>query len=1073
MRTKLNGLLTLLLAFVVHISFAQDKTITGTVTDADGLPLPGVNIVVEGTTTGTQTDFDGNYAISASAGQTLLFTYIGQKPSTRVVGAASVINVQMVEDTQALEEVVVTAQGIKREKKALGYAVSSVGEEDLEQRADGDVARVLSGKASGVNITAAGGMAGSGTNVVIRGLSSFSGSNQALFVVDGVPFSSDTNAGGFLSGNTGSSRFLDLDPNNIANVEVLKGLAAATLYGTQGKNGVILITTKAGAGSGGSKKTEITVNQSYFVNAMASLPDYQDEYGGGFDQAFGWFFSNWGPSFRRDGVAGWGNQAAIDDQGTVPHPYSTTSIAKTRAAFPELQNARYAWKPYDSVEDFFSPGGVSSTSVNINGGTADGNTSFNVNTGYLNDVSFVPGNKLDRFNISVGGRSKLTNKFTISAAMNFSRTDYTSPPIAASRGNGSLGLSLFGHVFFTPRNVDLMGLPYENPIDKSSVYYRNGNDIINPRWILNNISNNQLTNRFFWNASATYALSDNLDVTYRGGMDFYNERNTQYSNKGGVGFTSAIFGFLNTFDNNNTIWDHYLALNGNYDLSEKLGMTFTAGATTRSNIYDRQGVASTGQLVYGVIRHFNYSNQTPIQYTERRNIAGILGQVTLDYDNMLFLTGSTRTDWVSNLITENNSRTYPSGSISFLPTAAFPELQSQGGLNFLKLRAGVGSSATFPTGYPTVSIVEQSTQVFGEGGETTTNQVAGFKANPDLKPELLTEYELGFESKFFNNRVSLDFTYFNRVTKDLIVSEPLSPSTGFTFTQSNVGKIEGDGFEIDASIDWFRSDSPGGFNWSTRANFSTYKPVVTEQEQDIIIYAGSSTLFVGGNAAIKGKPLGSIVGTAVGRDADGNFLVNDVGDYVIVEQDLDGNVPIIGDPNPDFISNFINNISYKNWNFGFQVNWTKGGDMMSSTIATLLGRGLITETLDRENTYILPGVNQTTGEPNTVQTNNSSYYFDNILFGPAELKIYDASVVRLQEVSLGYSSPSKFLDKTPFGSLSITAQGFNLWYEAYNTPKGASFDPNVQGAGIGNSQGFDFINGPSAKKYGISVKVTF
>ncbi|MEC7264532.1 MAG: SusC/RagA family TonB-linked outer membrane protein, partial [Bacteroidota bacterium] len=242
---------------------------------------------------------------------------------------------------------------------------------------------------------------------------------------------------------------------------------------------------------------------------------------------------------------------------------------------------------------------------------------------------------------------------------------------------------------------------------------------------------------------------------------------------------------------------------------------------------------------------------------------------------------------------------------------------------------------------------------------------------------------------------------------------------------------------------------------------------------DIIIYAGSSTLFVGGNAAIKGKPLGSIVGTAVGRDADGNFLVNDAGDYVIVEQDLDGNVPIIGNPNPDFISNFINSISYKNWNFGFQVNWTKGGDMLSNTVATLLGRGLITETLNRENTYILPGVNQTTGETNTIQTNNSSYYFDNILFGPAELKIYDASVVRLQEVSLGYTFPSKFLDKTPFGSLSITAQGFNLWYEAYNTPKGASFDPNVQGAGIGNSQGFDFINGPSAKKYGISVKVTF
>ena len=248
MRTKLNGILTLLLAFVVHLTFAQDKTISGTVTDSDGLPLPGVNIVVEGTSNGTQTDFDGNYAISASAGQTLLFSYIGQKDVRQTVGAGTTINVQMQEDAQALEEVVVTAQGIKREKKALGYAVSSVGSDQLESRAEGDVARVLSGKAAGVNITSAGGASGSATNVVIRGLNSFSGNNQALFIVDGVPFSNDTNQqGSFIGGNTGGSRFLDLDPNNIANIEVLKGLSAATLYGTQGRNGVILITTKAGS----------------------------------------------------------------------------------------------------------------------------------------------------------------------------------------------------------------------------------------------------------------------------------------------------------------------------------------------------------------------------------------------------------------------------------------------------------------------------------------------------------------------------------------------------------------------------------------------------------------------------------------------------------------------------------------------------------------------------------------------------------------------------------------------------------------------------------------------------------
>ncbi|WP_027064833.1 SusC/RagA family TonB-linked outer membrane protein [Maribacter sp. Hel_I_7] len=1080
MRTKLNGLLTLLLALVVHISFAQQKTVSGTVTDQGGLPLPGVNIVVEGTTTGTQTDFDGNYSIMAAQGETLLFTYIGQKAVRKSVGAGSTVSVQMEEDAQALEEVVVTAQGIKREKKALGFAVSSVDEKDLESRSEGDVARVLSGKASGVQITAAGGMSGSATNVVVRGLSSFSGSNQALFVVDGVPFSSDTNAqdtngGGsnFLTGNTGSSRFLDLDPNNIAKIEVLKGLAAATLYGSQGKNGVILITTKAGSAVGGKKKTEITVNQSYFVNEFASLPDYQDEYGNGFDQAFGWFFSNWGPSFEESGLSGWGRQSSIDANGTLEHPYSTTAVAATREAFPEFQGARYDWKPYNSVENYFKPGSVSSTSVNINGASEDGNTTFNANFGYLDDESFIPGNGLTRANVSIGGRSKLSNRFTVSGAMNYSRTDYSSPPIAASEGNGTTGLSIFGNIYFTPRSVDLLGLPYQNPIDGSSVYYRNGNDIINPRWTANNAKYSQLTTRVFWNAAMQYDINDNLNVTYRAGLDYYNERNEQYSNKGGVEFTSAIFGFLNTYDNNNTIWDHYLALNGNYDLSEKLGMTFNVGATSRSTSFDQQGVASTGQIVFDIQRHFNYANQSPIQYSETRNIAGLLGQVTLDYDNMLFLTASTRTDWVSNLITENNSQTYPSASASFLPTAAWPGLKSQNGLNFLKLRAGLGQSATFPTAYPTVSVVEQNTQVYGDDGGVTTNQVAGFKANPDLKPELLSEFEVGFESKFIDNRVSLDFTYFDRTTKDLIVREPLSPSTGFTFTQSNVGKIEGDGIEIDLGIDWFRSDSSSGFNWNSRANFTKNKFTVTEQEQDIIIYAGSSTLSVGGNAAIKGEQLGVIVGDAIARDADGNFLVDDGGDYVTTEVDANGNVPIIGNPNPDFVMNVINSFSYKNWNLGFQISHIKGGDIVSNTIGTLLGRGLITETLDRENTYILPGVSQSTGEVNNKQINNSTYYFNNILFGPTELKVYDASVVRLQELSLGYTFPAKSLERTPFGSLTITAQGFNLWYDAYNTPKGANFDPNIQGAGVGNSQGFDFLNGPSSRRYGLSIKATF
>ena len=1078
MRTKLNGILTLLLAFVVHLSFAQDKTITGTVTDQDGLPLPGVNIVVEGTTNGTQTDFDGNYSINGSEGQVLLFSYIGQRDVKQTIGAGNTVNVQMQEDAQALEEVVVTAQGIKREKKALGYAVTSVGSEDLEDRAEGDVARVLSGKAAGVQITAAGGAAGSATNVIIRGLNSFSGNNQALFIVDGVPFSNDTNQqGSFIAGNTGVSRFLDLDPNNIANIEVLKGLSAATLYGTQGRNGVILITTKSGSSTSGPKKTEITVSQSYFVNEIASTPDFQDSYGNGFDQAFGWFFSNWGPSFEEGGTAGWGAQAAIDENGTLAHPYSTASAATgIPQAFPEFAGARYEWRPYDSFSEFFRPGNTLNTNVNIAGASDDGNTAFNANVGYYNDEGFTPGNKFDRLNISLGGVAKLTNKFTVRGTMNFARSNVFTPPVASSRGNGTDGLSIYGNVFFTPRSVDLMGLPFENPITGASVYYRQNNSIINPRWTAKNVVYNQLTNRFFWNLSAQYELSENLDLNWRTGLDFYNERNNNSSNKGGVAFNSAIFGFLQTYDNNNTIWDHFVSLNGNYDLSEKLGLSFTAGATTRQDTFDRSGVASTGQIVFGVKRHFNYENQLPLQFSRKRNIMGILGSAILDYDDYLFLNISARKDWVSNFQSANNSITYPGASLSFLPTNAFPGIKSENGLNFLKVRASYGTSANFDTSsaYPTVGFTEQNTQVFNSDGTSiTTNQVANFRANPDLKPELLEEVEFGLESKLWKNRISLDVTYFKKTTNDLIVQQPLAPSTGFTTTQSNIGAIENTGVEADFGIDLVRSEN---FNWNSRVNFFTNDVTVTEQDQDQIFYAGSLAegggLFRGSNVAQKGKSLGSIVGTAIQRDDNGNFIVNGAGNYQVAEQDADGLAPIVGDAIADYSMNFINTLSYKNLSLGFQINHTKGGDILSSTVATLLGRGLITETEDRLGTYILPGV-KADGTPNNTQINNSTYFFTNLLFGPTETRIYDASVVRLQEVSLSYSMPSKFLDKTPFGQLTFTVQGFNLWYDAYNTPDGANFDPNVQGVGVGNGSGFDFINGPSARRYGFSLKASF
>ena len=1076
----------LCMLFLLGISWAtaQEKMVSGTVTDQDGQPLPGVNIVVESTTNGTQTDFDGNYSISGQVGQTLVFSYLGQQTVTRQIGAGNNINVQMAEDLQALEEVIVTALGIKREKQALGYAVAEVSSEQLEENAEGDLGRVLMGKASGVNITQQSGLSGSGTNIIIRGFNSFSQSNQPLFIVDGVPFNGDTNASGrqggrqdFINGNNGSSRFLDLDPNSIQSVNVLKGLAASTLYGSLGRNGVILITTKAGAGGKGIKKTEISVTSSLFFNDIASTPDYQNQYGNGFDQAFGWFFSNWGPSFDKDGISGWGNSPSFDADGTLPHPYSTSTSA-IQAAFPEYQGARYKWQPYDNFGNFFKTGTVANVSVNIAGASTDGKISYNANYGYLKDEGFTPGNGLNRNNFGIGGRAELSNKFTASGTINYARTKFISPPVALSQGNGATGSgsSVFGDLYFTPRSVDVAGLPYQDPLTGGSVYYRQNNSIQHPLWTVNNSGTQQETNRVFGNLGLQYDLSQNLNLMYRVGLDVYSENNLNFQNKGGVNSNSNDIrlqsGVYETWNNTNTIWDHNLALNGDFDLTEKIGTTFNIGANGRREVFASGGTSSDGQQVFGVLRHFNFLNNNEIQSSAERNVIGLYGQLEFDYDRWVYLTVAGRNDWVSNLSKENRALFYPSASLSFVPTTVFTGLKSENVLNYLKIRAGYGTSAGFPDqnsdSYPVASRLSLDTQDFQDntGRNIVTNTTGLTLGNPNLKPEQVSELELGVESRWWNGKVTLDASIYERTTTDLIVTQPLDPSSGYYRTTTNVGEIKGRGLELDLGLHLIKNEDDG-FNWNTNINFSTIETEVTDlgNDTDLIVYSGFGNL---GNAAIKGEPLGVIYGSRILRDAGGNLVTNSAGDYVQDSQD-----GVIGDPNPDFVGNLNNTFSYRNFSLGFQINWTQGGDIYSSTIATLLGRGLITETLDRENTFVLSGVKQTDGTPNDVQINNSDYYFNNVLFGPSELQVYDATVVRLQEVSLGYAMPAKFLDKTPFGSLTFTVSGFNLWYDAINTPDGANFDPNTSGTGVGNGFGFDFLNGPSSRRYGFSVKATF
>jgi len=1083
MRCKIHYLcffIGVLAAFTAH---GQEKTITGKVMDNIG-PLPGVNVIIKGTTTGVQTDFDGHYSLRASIGDILQYSFLGMSTKEIVVGSLNEINVTMEESNNELEEVVVTAQGIKREERSLGYSVSKIKNEEIEDSADGDLGRVLRGKAAGINITATNGISGSGTNIIIRGYSSITGSNQPLFIVNGVPFDGGSNQQNtFFDNQTESSRFLDIDPNSIESVNVLKGLSASVLYGERGRNGVILITTKGGSRMSSNKKLEVTVSQSYFFSE-AILPKYQQEYGGGFHQNFGYFFSNHGAAFDPNVLS---NQIlessnslfigrAPDGTALLMNPLTQLNDQTLVAGFEDIANAPYPYKPYNSVEEFFRTGGVSTTSINLRGGGEK--SSFNINYGHLNDKGFTPGNGLIRNTFGIGGNATLSNGLTINGSINFTKSDYRTPPVAASTGSGviSSGSSVFGDILYTPTSVDLYGLPYQ-AADGRSVYYRSSNDIQNPRWTIENAKSTQVTDRVFGNIGLNYQLNEWIGVAYRLGIDTYTEFNTYGQNKGGVDGDRT--GIYRTISAQNTIWDHNVTFNVDRDLTDDLNLKVVLGGNMRRDLYNQEGVESTGQLAFGVLQHYNFINHstvgsffsgTNLGSISEVNTLGAYADVTLGYKDFLYLNGAVRNDWSSTLEKENQSIFYPGGSLSFIPTSAFENITSDGGLNYLKLRLGYGTSAGFPLAYGTRNTLALTSRLFvdNSGNVLSGNGVNDRLGNPNLKPETVSEFEIGMDSKFFNNRLGLNVSLYKRKSKDLITDQNLDPSSGYTVTRINAGELESEGIEIDMDINVLRN--PDGLNWVIGGNFFADESTVTKLPEGVTRIPLTGR--IGGtvaNYAVEGQPYGILMGNAVLR-TNGERTVNSTGDYIVNT----GLNDIVGDPNPDFTTSLNNLVTYKGFSFNMNWQYRHGGDIFSQTAGALIGRGVVDadRPLDREKSYVLPGVKQD-GTPNDIQTTTTRIYFNNLGFGSDEFLVYDGTTLRLNEVSFGYVVPKKFLEKTPFGTLSFTVSGSNMWYKAFNFPDNIRFDTNNLSTGVGNGQGIDFISGPSSRRYGLTVKATF
>jgi outer membrane receptor protein involved in Fe transport len=627
-------------------------------------------------------------------------------------------------------------------------------------------------------------------------------------------------------------------------------------------------------------------------------------------------------------------------------------------------------------------------------------------------------------------------------------------------------------VFYTPRSVDL-NWPFETPITKRSIYYRGGNDIVNPKWAAKYYSNTSEVSRFFNSTSLNYDISPNLVATYRFGLDTYREVQETKLNRGGPSTSPIVLnGSYQTVNITNTIFNQDFILTYSKELSSKVKMDVLAGFNTRNDFYRQDGIASQTQLAFDLFRHTNFVESASrnlftggsLNLTEEQQRMGAYLQATLDYSGFFFVNLSGRHDWTSTVEKENRTILYPGASVSFIPTDAF-DIKSNT-LSYLKFRLGFGSSAGFPSPYNTRTVLGQNARGFvnSTGSSFTTHTLSNTLGNPNLKPELHQELEAGTEMKLFNNRLSVDFSVYNKNTRNLITFASLDPATGYTGTNINIGRVQNKGIEAVINGDVLKTAS--GLVWSATLNYNLYRSITRELADgfDQIPVAGFTDV---GNFAIPGQPFNIIQGTPILRDSLGNRVVSGTGQYLAA-----GNIGILGDPNPRYTASLINSVSYKGFTLSFMFEYRHKGAIVSYTTAALLARGVSEDVgFVRELPMILPGVKQD-GTPNDIMVTASGYTFDNYFF-TEEAAVWDGTTIRLREASISYDLPKNIMSKTPFKAASIALSGTNLWFNAVNFPKYTNFDTDMLSLGVGNGLGFDYLTGPSARRFGGTLKLSF
>ncbi|AKD54260.1 SusC/RagA family TonB-linked outer membrane protein [Spirosoma radiotolerans] len=1029
-------------------SIAQDIAVSGRVTSSDdGSTLPGVSVQVKGTTRGAITDANGDYKISVPANARLVFSFIGYTGQEIAVGNKTTINVSLVAGSQSLDEIVVTAQGIERDKRSLGYATQEVGGNVLAQRSEPNLLNALQGKVAGVNITGSSGAPGASTNINIRGITSFNGSNQPLIIVDGIIFSNDVNATqNTLFGTQPSNRLADINPESIESVNILKGPAAAVLYGSRASAGAIVITTKSGRNQ--NNKTEVTVNSSYNVQNVYGIPKFQNDYGQGANNLFTPTSNNsWGPPFVG------GPTSVTNNQGNVV-PYQ---------AYP------------NNVKDFYRQGTILQNSVNIASGDATRN--YIIAIGNTLQSGIVQNTKFNRTNVQLGGESKLQNGLKISGTGTYVQT--------VSRGvPGGNGASAFGQITRIPRSYDLANEPYQGP-DGKSIYFTPSTN--NPQWSVNNERLDSQVDRFFGNFQLSYDVAKWLTVAYRVTGDTYTDRRKLTLPIGSGRAPAGEVQQDNFFRNE---------LNGDLLITARKDNLFMEGLNANlllgNNINQRKTQESAADAASLTLPGFYNINSGTVftgtfESSTMRRLVGYYGQLSLNYNNYLFLELSGRADQSSTLPKANNTYFYPAASISFVPTDAF-KINSDV-LSYAKVRASIAKVGRDADPYQLSTTY--STTSYGNNVASITyplapNNTPGFSigtriGSNTLKPEFVTSYEFGVNLGFFKNRLSIDATYFDSRSTQQIFNVAVSNSSGFDTRTTNVGELQNRGVELVLNATPLRI---GGFKWDATLNYTLIRNKVVSIAPGVKSSNITGNSFTGIAPSIyEGYPYGVIVSTANARaqNTDPNGLYYDAtgqfaGQYVV--SGTNGQfVPgiansVISNPQPNYIAGLTNTFSYKGVALSILVDTRQGGQLFSFNAVDARQNGSMYVTgIDRDQPRILPGVIQNadgTFRQNNIQLAPQTYW--SALGGLAsEAAVYDATVYRLREVALNYTIPKSLLGKTPFGTISVGVSGRNLFFYAPNFPA----DPEVNTQGAGNIQGLDLNGPPNTRNFGGNIRLTF